>query len=44
MLLVVLDDPGISTMSFGNGCFLNAAYSCWWRGLANSIDNAAVLA
>ena len=28
-LLVDSITPGIRIMSFGNGCCLNAAYSCW---------------
>ena len=35
--------PGISAMCAGSLCFFSASYSCWWRGLANSIDSAPAL-
>src|SRR6185369_4276055 len=36
--------PGMRILSLGKGCRLNAAYSCWWRGLANSIESAPAFA
>src|SRR5690348_3209072 len=41
---VVSITPGTRIMSFGSGAVLNAAYSCAWRGLENSIDSAPTLA
>src|SRR4029077_6814151 len=37
-LVVVSITPGTRIISLGSGTFLNAAYSCAWRGLENSID------
>ena len=36
--------PGSSSMCAGKGCFLSAAYSCAWRGLAPSNSTVAGLA
>src|SRR6185437_6953931 len=43
-LLVESTTPGISVIDAGSLCFLNASYSCAWRGLENSIDSAPTLA
>ena len=43
-LVVVSITPGISSQSFGSGLARSASYSCWWRGLANSMVSAPALA
>ncbi len=32
------------TPVIGSGCSFSASYSCWWRGLANSIESAPACA
>src|SRR5262245_7396203 len=43
-LVVVSITPGMRIISGGSLNDLSAAYSCWWRGLANSMLSAPTLA
>ena len=43
-LVVVSITPGISSQSLGSGLARSASYSCWWRGLANSMVSAPACA